>query len=254
MTPLVDVWGWCWVEQVWLPFKAGLLLVTTCSTKHAGTNTHTHLQVCNLPRTVFLGPIVTVCVTDLISPTICWLEARHRRSYPAWQIQTASVYVRFSQGLTQYGGVESPSWPPNLHPCILLPKDSGAAMGAESVLGRLEPSAATQMNKPQAFLHQHLLKADEQFCWDLVGFSFSAAHSLECPWAGHQISVNAHQLVVDKLRENQPRIFAQVVSWGRTWLNPCMTPYFQSLLTPTLVNWSVSWDVFDTRLHFSCNT
>lgn len=85
---------------------------------HAHTlNTHTHAS------DVFLWSTVTVCVTDLISPTICWLEAQHRRSYPVWQKQTASVYACFSQGLAQYGGVESLSWPPNLHPCTLASKD-----------------------------------------------------------------------------------------------------------------------------------
>lgn len=90
--------------------------------KHSGTRiltqTHTHTRQCTGVPTppMFLSSIVTVCVTDLISPTICWLEAPRRRSYPAWQLQTASVYACFSQGLTQYGKVESPSWPPNLHP------------------------------------------------------------------------------------------------------------------------------------------
>lgn len=105
-----------------------------CAQNHRGTQTHTLIYRCT-PPTVFLSSIVTVCVTDLISPTICWLEAQHRRSYPAWQIQTASVYACFSQGLTQYGRVESPSWPPNLHPHILTSKDLGIVNGTDSFLG-----------------------------------------------------------------------------------------------------------------------
>lgn len=98
------------------------------------THAHTHTQIyrCthrHTTQTVFLSSIVTSCVTDLISPTICWLEARRHRSYPAWQIQTASVYACFSQGLAQYGIVESPSWPPNLHPHILTSKDLGTGKG-----------------------------------------------------------------------------------------------------------------------------
>lgn len=91
----------------------------------ASTRTRTHrLQVYPThTQIVVLSSIVTVCVTDLISPTICWLEAQRRRSYPAWQIQTASVYACFSQGLAQYGWVESLSWPPNLHPYTLSSKD-----------------------------------------------------------------------------------------------------------------------------------
>lgn len=163
------------------------------------TQTHTHLQVCpppptpHPPRTVFLGPIATVCVTDLISPTICWLEARHRRSYPAWQIQTASVYVCFSQGLTQYGRVESPSWPPNLHPCILPPKDSGAAIGggehfrsARTFSGH---TVVSKMNKPKMLrgvfffirICSSLLKADEQFAGILWDFRFRLALNSSSP-------------------------------------------------------------------------
>ena len=89
------------------------------------THSHTNLQVdCrHLPNTVFPSSIVTVGVTDLISPTICWLEAQRRRSYPGWQIQTASVFACFSQGLAQYGEVKSVCWPPNLHPYITASKD-----------------------------------------------------------------------------------------------------------------------------------
>lgn len=102
------------------------------SDMHPCTHTHRSTGVPTLPLTVFPSSIVTVCVTDLISPTICWLEAQHRRSYPAWQIQTASVYACFSQGLTQYGRVESHSWPPNLHPHILASKDSGIVRRTDS--------------------------------------------------------------------------------------------------------------------------
>lgn len=76
------------------------------------------------PYPVFLSSMVSVYVTDLISHTICWLEAQHRWSYPPWQIQTAYVYSCFSQGLAQYGRVDSPSWPPSLHPLLYFtPKD-----------------------------------------------------------------------------------------------------------------------------------
>lgn len=49
------------------------------------------------------------CVTSLISLTICWLGARRHRSPAFWQIQTASVERGLSQGLVQYGWVESQS-------------------------------------------------------------------------------------------------------------------------------------------------
>lgn len=102
------------------------------TSSHTHAHTHTQIYRCthrHTTQTVFLSSIVTSCVTDLISPTICWLEAWRHRSYPAWQIQTASVYACFSQGLAQYGMVESPSWPPNLHPHILTSKDLGTGKG-----------------------------------------------------------------------------------------------------------------------------
>lgn len=60
---------------------------------------------CGLQPPPRLQPMV--CVTSLISPTICWLGARHHRSSAFWQIQTASVERSLSQGLVQYGWVES---------------------------------------------------------------------------------------------------------------------------------------------------
>ncbi len=111
----------CYLSQHALGIEKHKLVRTQ---DHSGTHilkqTHTDLQV-PPPRPssdVFLSSIVKVCVTDLISPTICWLDAQRCRSDPAWQIQTASVYACFSQGLTQYGRVESPCWPPSLHPYI----------------------------------------------------------------------------------------------------------------------------------------
>lgn len=59
------------------------------------------LHRCGLQPPPRLQP--TVCVTSLISPTVCWLGARCRRSWAFWQIQTASVGRGLSQGLTQYG-------------------------------------------------------------------------------------------------------------------------------------------------------
>lgn len=116
------------VKQVWLEFKVGLLCVTTCCRntevqictylsiqKHIRARTYANTRSQVYPPIVFLSSTVTIRVTDFISPTICWLEAQCRRSYPGWQIQTTSVYACFSQGLTQYGRVESLSRPPCLH-------------------------------------------------------------------------------------------------------------------------------------------
>lgn len=138
--------GVCFKNRFGFHFR---LFVTTCRRNRAEhkpcmhaqkglTQTLTHTiyrysrpHTCTHTNTVFPSSTLTVCVTDLISPTICWLEALRRRSYPAWQIQTASVCACFSQGLTQYGRVESPAWPPNLHAHIPTSKDSATGLGGE---------------------------------------------------------------------------------------------------------------------------
>lgn len=96
-----------WTNELESPFRQKLPRVPAFILSRDKQISSPPFYRCGLQPPPRLQP--TVCVTSLISSTICWLGARCRRSSALWQIQTASVERGLSQGLVQYGWVESRS-------------------------------------------------------------------------------------------------------------------------------------------------